>query len=442
MTIRKQREELAELATKMRALTARAKEADRGFTADEDAEWNSMVADFDAREAALKSAEAVATRDAELDAVIAKYVRDENGNPVRIGLPANSKGQPEHKPERRAKVLGKWVETPYARSIRQPEQPALPVAFDAFLRYGREVLSAEHRQMIERRGTDPQSVGTAALGGYTVPEGFSNQLEVALKAYGGLRNYATVFSTETGNVLPWPTVNDTGTTGALLAENTADAVSDVTFSEIQLDAYKYTSRIVLVSKELLQDSAFDIQSILVNIFAERLGRITSTHYVTGDGSGKPNGITNCTNGKTLAHKALASLTYDEMLDLKHSVDPAYRAGARWMFNDATFRGIKGLKDGESRPLWQPNIANAVPATIDGDEYVIDQAMPSFATLARPVVYGQLSKYLIRDVLGFELTVLRERYAEYHQVGFIAIMRTDGEILNAGGGPIKRMTCAT
>ncbi|MCP5011983.1 MAG: phage major capsid protein, partial [Aestuariibacter sp.] len=212
------------------------------------------------------------------------------------------------------------------------------------------------------------------------------------------------------------------------------------FSELVLDAYKYTSKIIRVSVELMQDSAFDLNAYIASALGERLGRATAAHFATGTGSSQPNGLMTAATSAFTAASATA-LTRAELVALKHSVDPAYRANAKFVFNDTTLLALKGLVDGDGRPLWQPAIADAVPATIDGDRYVIDQGVASIATGVRSVGYGDMSKYIIRRVKGFTLVRLVERYADYHQVGFVAFMRTDADLLDAGSNPFKVITQA-
>jgi HK97 family phage major capsid protein len=281
---------------------------------------------------------------------------------------------------------------------------------------------------------------TASEGGYTIPEGFQNNIWSAMGAYGGIRTAATVISTATGNPLPFITNDDTGNVGALLAENVADSEQDTVFGEIILNAWSYTSKIIRVSQQLLQDNAVNLESYLGGMFAERLGRATAAHYATGDGASKPNGLMTAAAAGITAGSATA-VTYLELLDLKHSVDPAHRLNATWAFNDTTFKALKKLVDADGRPLWSPELTTDAPATLDGDRYVIDQGIASMTTGNKTIAYGDLSKYHIRDVLGITMARLVERYAEFHQVGFVAILRTDADLIDAGSNPVKVLTQA-
>ncbi len=288
-----------------------------------------------------------------------------------------------------------------------------------------------------------QGVGSGAIGGYTVADESMRALEVAMLEFGGMRQVATVIRTGTGGDLPIPTINDTAQVGALLGENTVASEQGMTFSQVVLGAFKYSSKYVLVSVELLQDSSVNVAELIGRLLGERIGRITNDHFTTGDGSSKPRGIvTAAALGKTGANGQTASVTYDDLVDLLHSVDPAYRNRARFMFSDATLKALKKIKipqfagDNNGAPLWQPGLVAGQPDTILGYGFTINQEMADMAASTKSIVFGDLSKYMIRDVRDITLVRLDERFAEYGQVGFLAFYRGDGDLIDAGTNPVK------
>lgn len=317
-------------------------------------------------------------------------------------------------------------------------------AFGSFLRSGVAALSAEERTVLQtgQREVTPEmralSVGVTTAGGFTVPNEDMQGIISAQKQWGGMRrSRATIVPTTTGASLPISTDNDTTNSGALLGENVQDTELDVVFGQKTLDAYVYTSKIIRVSFQLLQDSAFNLEDFLRRKFAERLGRITNLHYTTGTGAAQPNGVvTASTQGKLGLVGQTTSLLYADLVDLKHSVDPAYRQDAEFMFHDNTLRAIKKLTDSQNRPLWAAGIAVREPDTIDGDKYVINQDVAVMAANAKSILYGDFSAYWIRDVQDMTVLRLVERYADFLQVGFLAFQRTDGELIDAGTNPIK------
>jgi HK97 family phage major capsid protein len=122
-------------------------------------------------------------------------------------------------------------------------------------------VSAETRAILS--GSKPEyrdmGIGTSTLGGFLVPQGFVYDVEQALKWYGDMVNegVVTMMNTSTGNPMPYPTDNDTTNTGELIGEAQQVTEQDVTIGSITFNAYKYSTKMVKLSLELLQDSAFD-----------------------------------------------------------------------------------------------------------------------------------------------------------------------------------------
>lgn len=281
---------------------------------------------------------------------------------------------------------------------------------------------------------------TTTEGGFTVPEGFVAQLEESMLAFGGVREVATVLRTASGNALPIPTVNDNSNTGAILGENTQVAEQDIVFGQVVLNAYKYSSKLVRVSAELLQDTAINLEGFIGGALGTRIGRILNTHFTTGTGSSQPNGVVTA-SGAGVTAAATDAVTFAELVNLYHALDPAYRAGAKWMMHDATFKLVKRLVDDQNRPIFVSDISSAAAGTILGAPVIVNQSMATAAASAKTILWGDFSKYLIRDVVDFTLLRLEERYADYHQVGFVGFSRHDGNLLDAGTNPIVRLTMA-
>ena len=398
MDLRQKRHQIAEQA---REVLKTAQNESRALTADEQVKWDSMMADVDSLRSTIDRLEKQSIVDAEMD--------------QRMEVSA-----------RQAAAAGPMA----------PTKDQVSAAFRAWVMGGNEGMSSEQRAIMKEYRAQSTS---GSAGGYTIPEGFYNQLISGLKAYGGVRESgATVLSTASGASLPIPMVDDTGNVGAILAENTAASEQDLTFGQKVLGAYKYTSKVVLVSYELMQDSAFNMEAFLAGKLAERIGRITNTHFTTGDGSSKPYGVvTGAASGKTGATGQTTSITYDDLVDLQFSVNRSYRnTGARWMMADSTFKALRKLKDNEGLPIWGTGVANGAPDTLLGYQVVINDDVAAMAANAKSVLFGDFSTYFIRDVQGVELYRISDKYIESGQVGFVAFSRHDGVLVNAGTNPVK------
>ncbi len=289
-------------------------------------------------------------------------------------------------------------------------------------------------------------VGSTTIGGYTVPDAPMGALEKALLAFGGMRSVSTVLRTDSGADLPIPTNDDTANKGAILAENTQVTEVDMTFGQLVLQAYKYSSKSVLVSVEFLQDTSINAMDFIGSALGTRIGRIQNDHFTTGTGSSQPNGVVAAATTSSVTASGQTSCTYDNLVDVIHSVDPSYRTNGRWMLHDSALKMIKKVKvlqysgDTVGAPLWVPGV-NALPDTILEYPYTINQSIATVATGTKSVLFGDFSKYLIRDCREVTLIRLDERYADYHQVGFLAFARSDGDLLDAGTHPVKYMTQA-
>lgn len=297
-------------------------------------------------------------------------------------------------------------------------------------------LSDEERAAL-RAGIAPkearaQTVGTPAAGGYTVPTELSNQIIKSMKAWGPMydEDICTAMNTSAGNPIDIPTIDDTSVPVAKHTEAgavTDDGGSDAIFGKKTLNAYAFDTEWVKFSWELAQDSIFNFEALLGDLLGQRLGRRANTELTIGDGVDDPNGIVTASSlGKTAT--ATAAITYDEIIDLVHSVDPAYRGSpkVRFMFNDSTLGALRKLKDAENRYIWSAgDVQNGVPGSILGYRYSINQAMDSLAAAKKVMLFGDFGKYFVRKVGGVVMFVARERFAP--DIGLLGLIRLDGEL---------------
>ena len=228
-----------------------------------------------------------------------------------------------------------------------------------------------------------------------------------------------------------PTVNDTTAVVVKHVEGTTltdDGGSDVTFGEKTLNAYPFNTEWLRVSKELADDSIFAMETLLGNLLGERLGRRANLELTTGDGTGDPNGIVTASAlGKTAT--GTAAITADEIIDLLHAVDPAYRMGPRvaFMFNDSTLAAIRKLKDGQGNYLWQMgNVQAGIPGSLLGYNYYVNQAMASLATGQKVMVFGDMSKYYVRKVGQPMIGAIQDKDF-WPGFGIAGYIRFDGEL---------------
>ena len=367
------------------------------------------------------------------DAAMAEYDRLEGVIQREEKLEAAEKRAAEQREKRRPNSGDASV--PAADSEKKPEYRD---AFLAMLRSGGDVSEMEPElRAILKAGVAKfegraQTAGTTTAGGYTVPTTMAGFIVKSMAMWGPMydENICTVITTAGGESIKIPTVNDTAVTMGQHSEGVAltdDGSKDVTFGQKSLDAYAYDTQFLKVSMELLQDSAFNVEQLIGELLGERIGRRVNTELTTGDGTGDPNGVVTASSLGKVAASATA-ITADEIIDLFHSVNPAYRSSpkARFMFHDTTLQAIRKLKDGQGNYLWQMgDVKSDVPSMLLGKPYSVNQAVDSIAANKKVIVFGDFGKYYVRKVGAPVIGVLRERF--WPDLGIAGVVRLDGEL---------------
>lgn len=301
-----------------------------------------------------------------------------------------------------------------------------------YLRNGDKALSAEDWRDI--RAT--MSTTTGSEGGYTVQSEVANRIVDALKAYGGMRAAATVIRTAMGNDLSFPTSDGTSEVGELIAQNVTATAADPSFGTAAVVTYKFSSKIAAVPFELLQDSQVDIAAFVEGRLVTRIGRITNTYFTTGTGSSQPFGVVaRATSGKVGTTGQTLTVIVDDLIDLVHSVDPAYRASpsVRFMMADSSLKVVRKLKDSGGRPIFLPGydgLGGAMGDSLLGYPITINQDVAVMAANAKSILFGDFSQYVLRDVMAPTLFRFEDSaYAKLGQVGFLMWHRSGGNLLD-------------
>jgi HK97 family phage major capsid protein len=302
----------------------------------------------------------------------------------------------------------------------------LEAAFTAYLRTGRE-----NADLQELRAA--QSEGVPSEGGFLVPDGMRNKIVARMKAFGGLAEHIDSITTDKGNTLTWWTEGDDTSNLASQVEEGAGPSSgaDLSYGEASLGAYSYmatgaSGTPLRVSRELVQDAAFDIVGRISSKLGERAARKRAALLVSGTGVNQPQGIVTGRTGTGMYSGTSDALVYADFLTVIHALDPAYRnENCRWAFNDTFLKAVEGLVDGNGRPLLKTandSIAGGPGGlSLLGHPVTIDQGFSNPSATSATVnfgVFGDLREgYIKREVRQIELLVnpysrMQERQVEY------------------------------
>lgn len=368
----------------------------REMTAEEQERWDTMLSDYDKADKAVEAEE----RFAEI-----------------------SRKQAEKEVAQRDRTIGQQLGEEYRK------------AFGDYLLNGMHGISPESRATFEQRA------GISGLAaGVLIPSTLAAEVEVALKDYGGMFEAATIINTSDGRDLILPTINDTASKATIVSEYDQSTKKAPSFGSVTLKAHTYRTPIIPVSQELMQDSAFNLDSLLSGLLADAISRGVNADLTTGTGLSMPTGVVTAAVDCGTA-PAATSLKLDNIIDLIKSVNSAYARKGKFMFNRNTLWELAKIKDQNGRYIWHEGARDGSPATLFGKEYILNDDMADIGAGNASVLFGDFSKYNIRMVQSIRVVRLNELLAEYLSIGLCGFVRVDGNLLDAGTNPIKKLVHA-
>ena len=265
--------------------------------------------------------------------------------------------------------------------------------------------------------------GSDGSGGYLVPDTYDDRLVQALKQKNVLRQIATVIPTTQKLTIP---VSLGGENASWMPENEPYTFCEAEFGEIEIDAYKLGSSI-LVSDELLEDCGVDLKKYIEEAFAHRIGNAEESAFIRGDGNGKPLGIIHQASiGKVTGEKG--KISADDLVDMEFSLAEPYRKNAVWVMSNDAYCRLGQLRHYRGNPIWSNGLEEEMPMKLFGYPVYICNHMDDVTPGSIPVMFGDFSYYWIGDRGKRVIKRLVERYADHGQVAFITTERVDAKLV--------------
>ena len=372
----------------------RAADENRAFTAEEQGTWDGLMGELDALDKRIKAALEVEERAKAADDAFDKLA----------GKPADkTKPQAPETGELRAFLLG---------------EPGAPRSYEV-----RPSGPVDYRNILKS--------GTA---GSVVPTNFYDRLVAHLiEVSAVLQAGPMVLNTSGGESIQVPKTL-THSAGAIVAEAGTIATSEPTFAQITLGAYKY-GLVMYLSRELVADEGVDLEGYLAMQAGRAIGNAFGAHMVTGTGTGQPRGIvTDATLGVTGGATVAGAFTADNLIDLHFSVIAPYRASrsAGWIVKDSSLGGIRKLKDGAGRYLFEPAATLGEPDTLLGKPIVTDPNVAAVALSAKSVLFGDFSQYFVRLAGGIRFERSDDFKFDADLVAYRALLRADAALVDLTG----------
>jgi HK97 family phage major capsid protein len=318
-------------------------------------------------------------------------------------------------------------------------------AFRAWLRYGQAIGELQNAMRV---GSDPD-------GGFWVPPQFLMEIQRRIHDDSPMRQVATVRPMTAGEI-ELPTDPNDLTSGGWVAESSTRG--ETASPQIGLQRLFAREQFAQpeVTQKLLDDAAIDVDSWLVDKIVSKFLRDEGSAFTSGVGVTSPRGFLTypvaadddgpdrewgtlqyVPSGSASGFPKLSGSSADDadsLITLQLKLRPEYQARATWMMSRGTASVIRRLKDADGRFLWTDNLAEGQRPLLLGARVMINDFMPSIASDALAVAYGDFSHYWILDRLG--VRVLRDPFTKKGTVRFYATKRVAGDVVGEGFDSIK------
>lgn len=185
----------------------------------------------------------------------------------------------------------------------------------------------------------------------------------------------------------------------------------------------------LISKSLINNSQFDIVSVVIERMAVSVSRWIEKELLFGT-KDKIEGLSDIKEDMTVTTAAAAVVTADEIIDLQEKIPDVYQGGCIWIMNKAMRTAIRKLKDGDGNYLLNKDATSRWGYTLFGKDVYVSDAMPKPEAGKTAMFYGDFSGLAVKLTENIEIEVLREKYATQHAVGVVGWLELDSKIENS------------
>jgi HK97 family phage major capsid protein len=336
-------------------------------------------------------------------------------------------------------ALGMVIPTTRKFRFHVPEavqQKGYGPAFEAYIRKGLSNLGPQDYKTLAE--------GVDSAGGYLVPEDLHLELIRKIATMATVRANARVIQTSR-DIASWPklhyTTDDEYTSGVRLtwtgeapASATTHRVTEPVFGRYAIPVHTAMASLPLTN-DLLEDAAFDVTSLGSDLLAEAFTLGENDAFWNGSGITRPMGVLTQVDGDgpaSVKSGTASTLLADGLIDLAYALPSQYDRNSKFYFNKQTEKIIRKLKDSDGNYLW-PIVAQAgnlggAPRELLTYPTVRDEFLPNVAANAFPIVFGDMSSYLVVDRVGLSIQRLSELYAETNITLLLARKRVGGQLV--------------
>lgn len=299
-------------------------------------------------------------------------------------------------------------------------------AFDQFLRKG--TVPDEFKAQLQ--------VGDDTAGGFLAPADYLAEIIKGVIEMTPFRSLARVSNTR-GTSLKVPKRTGMFAAAWTASAGTRSETTGQTYGMEEIPTHELYAR-ADVENQLIEDSAFDIESELSADFVDQFAKAEGTAFVAGTGSGQPEGFTAAGASLTTVNTATANtFVANDLINLYYALKTEYAVNGAWLLNRGIIKAVRKFQDAQGNYLWQPGLAGLAPATILDRPYVeAPDLAASVASAAKIAAFGDWTRcYRIVDRIN--LQIQRDPYTQAYSGAtvFHARRRVGGQVVNSEAAQI-------
>lgn len=293
-------------------------------------------------------------------------------------------------------------------------------AFEAFIR-GTETRDASPVNM------------TYGANGAVIPDTIMNKVIDRVKEISPLFAMATKYAAKGDITIPKIDRTSGDITVAFSAEFSSLTANGFKFGSVTLSGH-LAAALVLISKQLINNSQIDVVSIVIQKLAENIAAFVENFLLNGDSSisdsGLKGSVDTVNNVKTVA--SVAALGSDDLIDVQDKIPDAYQTNACWIMSPSVRTKIRKLKDGQNNYLLIADYTKGSGYTLLGKPVYVTDNLPSAASAASGDIiayYGDFSGLAVKTGEQAEIQLLVEKYADQHAIGINTWFELDARAEN-------------
>lgn len=306
-------------------------------------------------------------------------------------------------------------------------------------------VSQEERKLLDDVHNEIKSLNVSAdaAGGYLAPIEYVRDIIKGVTEISPVRGLVRVRSTS-GKSIQIPKRTGQFAARWVAEQGTKSETTGLAYGLEEISAHEMYA-LIDISNQMLEDSAFDMESEIRMEAAEQFALAEGQAFVSGSGVGKPEGfLTNSGVGETNSGSATTIADADGqangLMTLFHALKTAYSRNATWTLNRTTLGSVRKLKDAEKNYIWAPGLANGIPNTILGASYVEMPDMPDEGAGTTPIAFGDFRRgYTLVERIAMEM--LRDPYTQAAggNIRFIFRRRLGGQVTLSEA--MRKLKCA-